>query len=440
MMPGFSSAFKFEKPDLISSLVVFIIAMPLSLGIALASGASPAAGLITGVVGGIVAGLFAGAPLSVTGPAAGMTALVFQLIHQYGLKGLAIITVFAGLIQIGFSLVRAGGLFTLIPKAVLEGVLTAIGAIIVVGQLHVLMGSGIPKSTLTGVVTLPTVAMAVAWPILLCGLLALAIQMIWKSKMQKYKWIPGALPAVVAITFLSLIWEMPRVALEPLLPLVQASGLEFLKFEWLEGASMFLLPALGVAVVASAESLLTARAVDTLVRDREGFRPAQLNKELFAQGAANMISGVLGGLPMTAVMVRSAANVDSGARTRWSTMLHGVWIAAFVGFLPDIIEHVPLTALAAVLIMTGYKLLNVPTLIHELKTHPREGFLWIATALLVLGTDLLTGLIAALVLASLMNFKAILKAISQRRSPAHADTLETVADMTEKEINKTAVN
>jgi MFS superfamily sulfate permease-like transporter len=417
---------RFEKQDLVSSLVVFIVAMPLSLGIALASGASPAAGLITAVIGGIVAGMFAGAPLSVTGPAAGMTALVFQLIQQYGLKGLAIITVFAGLMQIIFSVVRAGGLFTLIPKAVLEGVLTAIGAIIVIGQIHVLMGGGIPKSPFTGIATLPQALVAASWAILFCGLLAIAIQLVWKAKMAntKLKWLPGALPAVVGVTLLSLLWEMPRVTLEPLLPLVKQSGAEFFSFEWLAGSAIYWLPALGVAVVASAESLLTARAVDTLVQHKPGVKPARLNQELFAQGAANMISGVVGGLPMTAVMVRSAANVDSGARTRLSTIMHGVWIAAFVGLLPFVIATVPLTALAAVLILTGYKLLNIPHLIHELKTHPRDGFLWLATALLVLATDLLTGLIAAIVLAAVMNYKSILKAARRRTSSVVAATAD----------------
>jgi MFS superfamily sulfate permease-like transporter len=270
-----------------------------------------------------------------------MTALVFQLIQQYGLKGLAIIT--------------------------------ASGAI------------------------------------LMCGLIAIAIQLGWKKSMAntRLRWLPGALPAVVGVTLLSLFWEMPRVTLEPLLPLVKAAGMEFLTFNWVAGSTMFWLPALGVAVVASAESLLTARAVDTLVQSRPGYQPANLNKELFAQGAANMISGAIGGLPMTAVMVRSAANVDSGARTRLSTILHGTWIAAFVGLLPFVIAKVPLTALAAVLILTGYKLLAIPQLIHEVKTHPRDGFLWVATALLILSTDLLTGLIAALVLAAVMNWKAI---------------------------------
>lgn len=402
------------REDLVASLVVFIIAMPLSLGIALASGASPAAGLLTAVVGGVVAGFLAGAPLGVTGPAAGMSALVFQLVQTYGIKGLAVITLFAGAVQIGLGLARAGKLFLLIPNAVLEGVLTAIGAIILVGQLHVLTGAGVPSDVFEGLRALPS-SLRNWGPILLCGLIAIAIQLLWNTKaFSKLRWLPGALPAVAIVTALSLFWEMPRVELAELIPLVKSSASDFTGLAWLPQWYVYLAPAIGVAVVASAESLLTARAVDTLVENRPGFRPASLDQELTAQGAANLVSAVVGGLPMTAVMVRSAANVNSGAKTRWSTVLHGVWIAAFVGFLPDLITKVPLTALAAVLVITGFKLLNVPKLIHEFKTHPKEGALWVMTTVLVLTTDLLTGLISSLVLAVFMNSKAVLASLRKR--------------------------
>jgi MFS superfamily sulfate permease-like transporter len=406
---------KITRDDWIASLVVFIVAMPLSLGIALASGATPAAGLITAIVGGIVAGLFAGAPLSVTGPAAGMTALVFQLVQKFGMEGLAIITFFAGLIQILFGVARAGKVFTWIPHAVLEGVLSAIGLIIVVGQLHVLAGQPIPSSTVQGMLTLPQSLLQFS-PVLLCGILAIGIQLVWNKKMTGLKWIPGALPAVIGVTLISLFWIMPRVELEALLPLAQSSFGRFTSFDWLPQWSIFLAPAFGVALVASAESLLTARAIDTLTEDREGFKPASLNQELTAQGAANLVSATMGGLPMTAVMVRSAANVTSGAKTRWSTVLHGTWIAVFVGLLPELISKVPLTALAAVLILTGYKLLNLGRLSHELKSHPREGMLWIATSVLILATDLLTGLLLSLGLAILVNLKKVTETMKKVRA------------------------
>ncbi len=393
------------REDLIASVVVFIVALPLSLGIALASGGTPAAGLIAAVVGGIVAGLLAGAPLSVTGPAAGMSALVLQLVQTHGIGGLALITVFAGVIQIILGALRAGKLFKLLPHSVLEGVLSAIGLIILIGQLHVLTGSTIPRSFAAGVVGLPA-SFSQFGPVLACGLLAILIQVFWSSRMKKLSWIPGALPAVILVTALSSFWVMPRVVLEPILPLVQGSLSSFLDIDKiLSGFGPYFFPALGVAIVASAESLLTARAVDTLVSDRPDFQPAHLNKELAAQGMANVVSGAIGGLPVTAVMVRSAANINSGAKTRWSSVFHGVWILVFLALAPALIAQIPLTALASVLVITGFRLVNFPRLVQELRQHPKEGMLWIASSVLILATDLLTGLGLSLVLAAIVNYQ-----------------------------------
>jgi MFS superfamily sulfate permease-like transporter len=396
--------FKWSGPrpqDWVASLVVFIVAMPLSLGIALASGASPAAGLITAVAGGIVAGALAGAPLSVTGPAAGLTAIVFQLVQQYGIAGLAIITVLCGLIQLIMGTVRAGKLFTLIPTPVLEGVLSAIGLIIVLGQLHVLMGAPIPKSPIQAALMFDESLSAALrhedyWvaPALFCGALAILIQLAWNRRARgKLKLIPGALPAVVAVTLLSLGWVMPRVELEPFGSAISTATAQFFSLAWLPELTGYLLPAIGLAVVASAESLLTARAVDILVQGRPGFRVCNLDRELLAQGSANVVSGMIGGIPMTAVMVRSAANVNSGGQTRWSTILHGLWIAALVMLAPGLLMKIPLTALAAVLILTGVRLINFGHFVETLRKHRQEGAIWLATTLAVFTTDLLKGLI-----------------------------------------------
>jgi carbonic anhydrase len=158
--------------------------------------------------------------------------------------------------------------------------------------------------------------------------------------------------------------------------------------------------------VASAESMLTARAVDVLADSREGIKggnQADLNREMIAQGAANTAAGLLGGIPMTAVMVRSAANVNAGGKTRWSAILHGAWIAIFVGMLPFILTRIPLAALAAVLVLTGIKLLNLPTWLREVRSHPVQGALWAFTTLAIVSTDLLKGLIIALVGAALLS-------------------------------------
>lgn len=413
--------FKFSGPlaqDWVSSLVVFIVALPLSLGIALASGASPAAGLITAVAGGIVAGALAGAPLSVTGPAAGLTAIVFQLVQQYGIAGLAIITFLCGLIQLVMGAVRAGRLFTLIPTPVLEGVLSAIGLIIVLGQMHVLVGAPIPKSPVQAALDLPaSLSGAIGGeylvaPVLLCGLLALAIQLLWpKVARHKLKLIPGALPAVILVTGLSVLWSMPRVELAPFLSTIQSSAGEFFTFGWLSSLGIYFLPAFGLAVVASAESLLTARAVDILIQQRPRFKPCNLNRELVAQGTANLTSGIIGGIPMTAVMVRSAANVNAGAHTRWSTILHGVWIAALVVIAPGLLMKIPLAALAAVLILIGVRLINFKHFAHTMRSHKNAGAVWLATTAAIFATDLLKGLAIGIGIHLVLNYEKVLAAM-----------------------------
>lgn len=387
--------------DWLASLVVFIVAVPLSLGIALASGASPGAGLIAGVVGGIVAGLFAGAPLSVTGPAAGLTAIVFQLVQEYGIQGLAIITVLAGALQLVMGVAKTGKFFTWIPTLVLEGVLSAIGIIIVLGQLHVLMGASIPKSPTLSLLGLPESLGGVLGgslfgltPVFICGVFGILFQLLWNKKAPaQINWMPAALPAVVILTLFSLPWEMPRVELAPFGEVLEQSTTWFFSGDWLVEVSKYFIPAVGLAIVASAESLLTARAIDILISSRPGFKPANLNRELIAQGGANLVSGMIGGLPMTGVMVRSAANVNSGGQTRWATILHGIWIAAFVLLAPGLLKKIPLSVLAAILILTGAKLINLKHFIHAFREQPVNGWVWLGTSLAVFATDLLKGLI-----------------------------------------------
>ncbi len=404
-----------QRRDLLASLVVFVVALPLSLGIALASGGSLASGLISAIVGGLVVGALSGAPLTVSGPAAGLSALVFQLIQQHGITGLAIITIIAGVIQVSLGALGWGRAISWIPKPVLEGTLSAIGLIIMLGQLHVLMGQPIPKSPVAAILSLDeSVGRSIAspeggaWiaPVLACGLLGIAVELAWRQLAKRSKsgpaafiaLIPAALPAVVIATLASLSYLMPRVELSAFAPVV-TENLSSLRAA-LANAPWFdlTLAAAGLAFVASAESLLTARAVATYSPEAAKV-PLNLNRELVAQGVGNTIAGVAGGIPITAVMVRSAANVDSGARSRWSTILHGAWILAFVALLPSVLEKIPLTALAAVLILTGFKLLQIPKFLEAARTHRSEALIWVATAGAILATDLLKGLIIGMAFA-----------------------------------------
>ena len=405
-----------QKEDWISSLVVFIVAIPLSLGIALASGGSPAAGLISAVIGGIVTGALAGAPFAVTGPAAGLTAFVFQIVQQYGFSALAAITVICGGFQLIFGFAKCGRFFKMIPKAILEGVLSAIGFIIVFGQLHVLMGAPLPKSPIDSVLTLKNSTMnafdfsgGIASIGLAFGMLALFIQIMWPRLFRKWAWIPAALPAVLITTLASLSWDVARIEIAPLLPSIKASLFNFFSLAWLEELPAYLISGFGLAFVASAESLLTARAADTLVLNKNTGQVSHLDQELVAQGVGNACSGILGGLPITAVMARTAVNIHAGAKTRWSTILHGAWIAICVSFAPILLTRIPVPALAAVLVLVGIKLMNVRHFLQTWRQDKVGGFFWSVTALAVVSTDLLSGLIFSLGIYCCLQYKTILR-------------------------------
>lgn len=402
------------RGDWFASLILFVVALPLSLGIAVASGAPPATGLVTAVIGGVFVGFFAGAPLVVSGPAAGLTALVFEAIQRHGWAQLGLITALAGLLQVILGTARLGRMVSLIPKPVLEGVLSAIGMVILAGQLHVLMGESVPSSPVRSVLSMgssflsATDQFRVLPPALACGLLALLIQLLWKPLFRGLAWIPAGLPAVfitTTVTFLGAL-DVPRVRIAALAPGLEAHLASLLSPREFTGANaphLIFLTAAGLAIVASAETLLTARAVDILVSKRRNFRPSNLNRELLAQGAGNLLSGILGGLPLTGVMVRSATNVEAGAETRWSTILHGIWIALLVSIFPSALNQIPLAALASVLVLTGVRLVNLKGWWRELLNSPLDGALWTGTVLVVFGTNLLDGLVISLAGAAMLR-------------------------------------
>ena len=386
-----------SRADLVASLGVFIIAVPLSLGIALASGAPAGAGLIAAVIGGIVVGLLAGAPLVVSGPAAGLTALVFQYVMTHGIVGLAIITVLAGFLQIALGAARVGKVFNVVPAPMLSGMLAAIGLMIAAGQLHVLVGAKVPSGFLSGIASIPSVLTSSlstidGWTIAGLGLLAIAIQVLWPKLGRKAQFIPGALPAVVIVSLLAIPLSMPRVEIASLFTTSVDAINAMVAYPWNSGFGALFIAAVGLALVASAETLLTARAVQDLALGKGLKSKLDLNRELLAQGTGNILSGALGGLPMTGVIVRSAANVNFGAKTRWSAVLHGAWILLFVAALPTVLAGIPLTALAAVLVLTGFKLLNVQGFLATCRKNAADGAIWASTLLLIISTDLLTGL------------------------------------------------
>ena len=388
------------RQDIPASLVVFLVAVPLSLGIALASGAPIVAGLIGAVVGGIVTGLLAGSPLQVSGPAAGLTVVVFSQVQQFGWPVVCLITAVAGLVQIGLGFAKIARGTLAISPAVVHGMLAGIGVTIAMAQLHVILGGKPRSSPLQNLAALPEQLARTELSALAVGATALVILAVWKvlpRSMARLRSVPAPLVAVVLSTLVAMVFRLPAERVD--LPETLRWSAPALPSDW--GA--FTVAVLTIAVIASVESLLSAVAVDRL---HSGVR-SHLDRELLAQGAGNLVSGVLGGLPVTGVIVRSSANVQSGAATRWSAVLHGVWILLFSLLLSSWIEAVPKAALAGLLVFVGVNLVN-PHHIAELRTH-REAPIYFATLAGVVGLNLLAGVAIGIGLAILMTLRRLAK-------------------------------
>lgn len=407
--PGSKPSAWFHPADLPASLVVFLVAVPLALGIANASGAPIASGLIGCIVGGIIAGLIAGAPLQVSGPAAGLTVLVYGMVQKFGWTTMCAISVAAGIFQLCFGALRIARACLMISPAVVHGMLAGIGLTIALAQCHVLLGGKPKPSAGLNLLALPReIADLFRAPVTaevhaaVLGLVTLGVLIGWSYLPAKVRMIPGALVSVVVATLLgnTLLTAAPRVS-------IQDGPLFSFKLPQMPNdITGFLVAALTIAIVASVESLLCAVATDRL---HSGPR-ANLDRELIGQGATNVVSGLLGGLPVTGVIVRSAANVAAGGKTRASAILHGVWVMLFVLVATPQLNKIPLAALAGLLIHVGVRLINIHH-IKELHIH-REVVVYAATALgvaflnLLAGVGLGIGLAIVLLLRRLAYFKA----------------------------------
>ena len=403
------SSFQTLKHDLLASIVVFLVALPLCMGIAIASGAPPAAGLITGIIGGFVVGSLAGSPLLVSGPAAGLAVIVWDIIQTYGMEALGLIVLFAGFLQVLASVFRLGQWFRAVSPAVIHGMLAGIGILIFASQFHVMVDELPNETGLENILTLEEAL----WKGLVpgngpeldhnhfvaarIGVLTIFIIILWNTVIpKKFRVIPAPLVGVAVASFEAGLQnlEIKYVSIpDNLFSDIQILGLHQLPS--LLDPSM-LMAAAALAFVASVETLLSATAIDQL---HTGPR-TDYNRELWAQGAGNLVSGLFGALPITGVIVRGSANVQAGARTRASAILHAAWMLLFVALLPYVLEYVPTASLAAVLVFTGYKLMNVHAL-RELKKYGwGEVTIYAATVITIVVKDLLAGVILGVILAT----------------------------------------
>ncbi len=405
-----NSSFKNLKNDLPASLVVFLVALPLCLGIALASGAPLFSGIIAGFIGGIVVGSLSGSSLGVSGPAAGLVAIVLPAIQQFGYEAFLLAVVLAGALQIVLGIARAGIIAYYFPNAVIKGMLSGIGIIIILKQIpHAFGYDADPEGDLSfiqpdGQTTLSELGLMLDYitpGAVLIAFVSLAILILWEQPFTKkyafFKVVPGALFAVIAGILINVIegdigyWALTHEH-EVDIP-VAASLSGFLNqftlpdFSQIGNTELYVV-AVTIAIVASLETLLCVEATDKLDPQK---RVTPTNRELYAQGTGNMLSGLIGGLPVTQVIVRSSANIQSGGKTKLSAILHGVLLLASIMVIPQVLNLIPLASLAAILLVVGYKLAK-PSLFKEmLKKGPGQYIPFFVTILGLIFTDLLIG-------------------------------------------------
>jgi SulP family sulfate permease len=393
------------KRDIPASIVVFLVALPLCLGIALASGAPLFSGLLAGIIGGFVVASVSGSQLSVSGPAAGLTVIVLTSIAKLGsFEAFLLAIIIAGIMQVILGIIKAGTIANYFPSSVIEGMLAAIGIILILKQLPHAVGydadyQGDESFSQNGDEnTFSAISHALSrinYGAVIISSLSLLLMIYW-PKVKKLSAFPAALPVVIAGILLTKAFQGTSLSLsaEHLvnIPVVNSLGelgklFTYPDFSRIGDKDIWIVAAT-IAIVASLESLLSLEAVDKIDPIK---RVSPTNRELVAQGLGNITAGFLGGLPVTAVIVRSSANVNSGARTKMSAIFHGFWLLVALLLIPVLINQIPLSCLAAILLLTGYKLTKL-ALFQKMWKNGKDQFIpFIITVIAVVMIDLLKG-------------------------------------------------
>ncbi|WP_299115989.1 SulP family inorganic anion transporter [uncultured Winogradskyella sp.] len=401
--------FKYLKNDLPASIVVFFVALPLCLGIAVASDAPPFAGLIAGIIGGIVVGAISGSQVGVSGPAAGLAAIVLAAIASLGYEAFLVAVVLGGVIQIVFSILKLGIIGYYFPSSVIKGMLTGIGIIIILKQIPHFFGIdkdpegnfvlfGNDSNVFMDIISIPGNLGAGSTII---ALVAMGILILWSMvlvhKHQFFKLVQGPLVAVVAgvVFFIVAQGTSMEIAGSHLVKVPVPNSFDSFLGQFTTpdfsviGSPEVWITAFTIALVASLETLLCVEATDKLDPEK---RVTPTNRELLAQGSGNILSGLVGGIPITQVIVRSSANIQSGNRTKMSAIIHGFFLLISVIIIPDVLNMIPLSVLAAVLFIVGYKLAKPSTFKAMWSSGWKQFVPFIATVLIIVFKDLLWGI------------------------------------------------
>lgn len=383
--------------DLFASFVVFLVAMPLCLGISIASGVDPIKGIITGIVGGIVVGLLSGSPLQVSGPSAGLAVMILHVVDVYGVHALIPLGIVVGLFQLATAIFKVAHFFQATPPALLKAMLSGIGALILLAQVYIMFDLPMSSNGLHNLLGLPQVMVDFVsghfsstqiHSALIAGLVILVLYLWNMGRGSLFEIIPGPLIAIVVagvIVFL-MGWEMKMIQL-PQSFVAEAMNINYSQAFTLVNIN-FLVYALGFAFVASAETLLCVSAIDKIAKTTSNY-----NKQILAQGVGNLVAGLLGVIPVVGVISRSAANIEFGAKTQWSSILLGLWMG-LVLLVPQWLGYIPVPALAGLLIYIGFKLLDPSHLFDYVKNYNKTSIIFFTTFFLTVTVDLLVGVLA----------------------------------------------
>lgn len=444
---------RYLKSDLAAGLVVFLIALPLCLGISLASGAPLFSGIIAGIVGGIVVGFVSGSNINVSGPAASVALVVFTAIQDLGSFDVVLVAVMlAGIVQVLLGYLRAGTVAYFFPNTMIKGILASIGLMLIIKQIPhaigvhetfkdgVSFGRGDPVGTWKHLVEIFN---NIGWGATIITFVSLAVILLWERPNVRsksfFKTVPAALAAVLIAIGLNAAYRLffPELALSggALVQLPAAGNVtEFVGFFSLPDFSSAMRPeivsvALSIAFIASLESLLSTEAGDKLDPYK---RRTSTNRELKAQGIGNIIAGLIGGLPVTAVIVRTSANVNAGGRTKTATITHGVLMLVCVALIPSVLNQIPLAALSAVLFVVGYKLTSVAVFRAMYRQGRRQFLPFIITVLAVMLTDLISGIVIGGAICVFFILRDNYKNAYLQDRITHEGTTKTVVHLSEE--------
>ncbi len=400
------------KKDLFPSFVVFLVALPLCLGISIASGVDPIKGLITGIIGGIVVAFISGCPLQISGPSAGLAVMVLHVVDVYGPHSLVPLGIIVGVFQLATAIFRVGHFFQATPPALLRAMLSGIGVLIILSQFYIMFDLELSSNGLNSLLGLPEIfyniftgqlsasqiqsAFITVFVLIFIGLWSL-------GKSTFFEILPAPLVSIVLAGVIVFFtgWDMKMIEL-PANFIEQSLHINY--NEAFRNIDLnFVLYAIGFAFVASAETLLCVGAIDKMSKNRSNY-----NRTIFAQGIGNFATGLVGAIPVVGVISRSAANIEFGATTRFSSVMQGFWLAGFL-LVPQLLFYVPIPALAGLLFYIGIKLLDPMSVWAYIRAWNKPSVIFFTTLALTVTVDLLAGVVSGFMVAILMLVIDVLK-------------------------------